>query len=142
MLKTMKALTVSQPFASLIADGEKFVENRIWETKYRGTLAIHAGKGSQYLTRAELRGYETGSVIATCELVACFSIRRILEAANDEAGSRLQAPGTPFTWADLARHKHTEGPYCWILVNIAKLPVPIPCVGGQRLWTFSARVSE
>lgn len=41
----MKALTISQPYASLIARGEKFVENRRWPTPYRGPLAIHAGKG-------------------------------------------------------------------------------------------------
>lgn len=47
----MKALTISQPFASLIASGEKWIENRIWYTSYRGPLAIHAGKGLQYLSR-------------------------------------------------------------------------------------------
>ena len=46
----MKALTVSQPYASMIGP-EKWVENRRWYTPYRGRLAIHAGKGTQYLTR-------------------------------------------------------------------------------------------
>jgi len=50
----MKALTISQPFASLIASGSKFVENRTWPTSYRGPLAIHAGKGTQYMTRREM----------------------------------------------------------------------------------------
>jgi len=50
----MKALTISQPYASLIASGEKWVENRSWPTGYRGPLAIHAGKGTQYLDRREL----------------------------------------------------------------------------------------
>lgn len=39
----MKALTVRQPWASLIALGVKTVETRSWSTKYRGPLAIHAG---------------------------------------------------------------------------------------------------
>jgi len=50
----MKALTISQPYASLIASGEKWVENRTWATRYRGPLAIHAGRGTQYLSRDEL----------------------------------------------------------------------------------------
>lgn len=54
-MKSMKALTISQPYASLIANGEKWIENRRWETLYRGKLAIHAGKGTQYLDRDELR---------------------------------------------------------------------------------------
>ncbi|MDX5091650.1 ASCH domain-containing protein, partial [Lactobacillus crispatus] len=40
----MKAITIHQPWATLIALGEKQFETRSWETKYRGPLAIHAGK--------------------------------------------------------------------------------------------------
>jgi len=40
----MKALTLYQPWATLIAIGAKKVETRWWSTKYRGPLAIHAGK--------------------------------------------------------------------------------------------------
>lgn len=38
----MKALTLWQPWASLIAVGDKTIETRSWSTKYRGPLAIHA----------------------------------------------------------------------------------------------------
>ena len=41
----MKALTIKQPWASLIIYGDKDVENRSWPTSYRGPLLIHAGKG-------------------------------------------------------------------------------------------------
>lgn len=39
----MNALTIRQPWASLIAAGVKTIETRSWSTKYRGPLAIHAG---------------------------------------------------------------------------------------------------
>lgn len=39
----MKALTIWQPWASLIAWGEKLYETRPFATQYRGPLAIHAG---------------------------------------------------------------------------------------------------
>jgi hypothetical protein len=39
---TLKALTLWQPWASLIALGVKTIETRSWPTKYRGPLAIHA----------------------------------------------------------------------------------------------------
>lgn len=39
----MKAITVRQPWASLIAAGVKTIETRSWSTKYRGPLAVHAG---------------------------------------------------------------------------------------------------
>ena len=40
----MKALTITQPWATLIAIGAKRFETRGWSTPYRGPLAIHAGK--------------------------------------------------------------------------------------------------
>lgn len=38
----MKAITIWQPWASLIACGAKRYETRSWPTKYRGPIAIHA----------------------------------------------------------------------------------------------------
>ncbi len=40
----MKALTIQQPWASLIIIGVKRFEYRSWKTSYRGPLLIHAGK--------------------------------------------------------------------------------------------------
>lgn len=38
----MQALTVKQPWASLVAYGEKTIEYRSWATDYRGPLLICA----------------------------------------------------------------------------------------------------
>ena len=38
----MKTLSIRQPFASLICRGIKTIENRSWDTTYRGQLLIHA----------------------------------------------------------------------------------------------------
>ena len=40
----MKALTLWQPWATLVAIGAKKIETRSWKTNYRGPLAIHAAK--------------------------------------------------------------------------------------------------
>ena len=40
----MKAITLHQPWASLIALGVKTIETRSWATKHRGPIAIHAAK--------------------------------------------------------------------------------------------------
>ncbi|HLW39173.1 MAG TPA: ASCH domain-containing protein [Brumimicrobium sp.] len=37
----MKTISIKQPWASLIAHGIKDVENRTWQTKYRGEVLIH-----------------------------------------------------------------------------------------------------
>lgn len=38
----MKTLSIKQPWAYLIVSGAKDLENRTWQTKHRGPLAIHA----------------------------------------------------------------------------------------------------
>jgi len=40
----VKALSIRQPYAWLIAAGIKDIENRTWWTGYRGRVLIHAGK--------------------------------------------------------------------------------------------------
>jgi len=40
----MKALSIRQPWAWLIAKGYKDIENRSWQTKFRGRIYIHASK--------------------------------------------------------------------------------------------------
>lgn len=48
----MKALSVRQPWAWLIANGFKDVENRSWNTKFRGPVLIHPS--SRKPTKAEV----------------------------------------------------------------------------------------
>ena len=40
----MKAITIWQPWAQLVAVGAKNYETRSWSTRYRGAIAIHAAK--------------------------------------------------------------------------------------------------
>lgn len=46
----MKMLSIKQPWASLICAGVRDVENRTWQTKYRGRLGIHASGDSLAFT--------------------------------------------------------------------------------------------
>src|SRR5438552_907079 len=39
----MKCLSLRQPWAWLLVNGHKDIENRTWKTKHRGPLLIHAG---------------------------------------------------------------------------------------------------
>jgi len=128
----MKALTISQPFASMIATGEKFVENRRWSTTYRGPLAIHAGRGSQYLDRAELRRWPTGCVLAVGTLLACWPLGGLRRAARGCVIAR-----SAVTVGDVLDHRHTEGPWCWILVDVRRYRDPIPALGSQGLWDWN-----
>ena len=128
----MKTLTIQQPYATLIAEGEKWIENRTWETSLRGPLLIHAGKGTAYLAPDELAQHVTGAAIAIVEEIACYELELIKR--NALRAPKEKALGTGRTWSQLARHKHAEGPVCWVLRNVIKLPEPIPMKGAQGLF--------
>lgn len=118
----MKALTICQPYAHLIATGEKRVENRTWPTSYRGPLLIHAGKSRDWLTGDDPAGMVFGAVVATATLADCLHINAI---------ERREHAGT-YPW--LCDHEHTSGPWCWVLTNVQALPEPVPARGAQGLW--------
>lgn len=130
------ALTISQPYASLIADGEKWVENRRWTTRYRGPIAIHAGSGTQYLTRSELFGYHTGCIVAVADLAFCVDLERLKrDVADRRLSPVLRRRGLTMQWAQrILRHEHSEGPFCWVFREVRKLDDPIPMSGKRGLW--------
>ena len=91
----MKAITIWQPWASLIACGAKKYETRSWPTKYRGPIAIHAAAkeprtlpqevrealrryaehvGQNCLKLGQLDELPRGAIIATAELVNVWHI--------------------------------------------------------------------
>jgi ASCH domain len=109
----MKALTIKQPWAGLIAAGLKPIENRTWATKYRGPLLIHVSARmpikpavwdqfrEDHPETADI-DYETlleqcGKIICRVELVDCVPIARL-----------------PM---NLRGHWTAEGPVCWIVRN-------------------------
>ena len=122
----MKALTICQPYAELIARGEKRIENRTWPTSYRGPLAIHAGKSREWLDPDEIDYPDGelvfGAVVAVADLVGC---RRV----EDLTGG----------WRD---HEHAHGPWCWLLANVRRLPTPVPMRGAQGLWDAPIECAE
>lgn len=76
----MRALSIRQPWASLIVAGIKDIENRTWRTKYRGPLLIHAActeaklsarEMTRYLTLLDLDELPRGGIIGRVEVVDC-----------------------------------------------------------------------
>ena len=71
----MKALTLKQPWATLISEGLKEYEFRSWKTSYRGKLLIHAGLGIDKKEANEFNYYYPKSrVVALVELIDCIKI--------------------------------------------------------------------
>lgn len=73
----MKILSIRQPWAYLIANGGKDIENRTWRTKYRGPFLIHASLalGREGCRAHKLRpeDLETASIVGMAEIVDCVT---------------------------------------------------------------------
>lgn len=150
----MKALMLTQPWATLVALGKKKIETRSWATSYRGPLAIHAAKGfprpARNLTAQEPffsalgKGFNydylpLGAVIATCELVNVMRIPAPggpslfpLTDRERQVLVRLPPPNPEFSFGD-----YTPGRWAWLLANIKALPEPIPATGSLGLWEWN-----
>lgn len=127
----MKALTIHQPYAHLIAAGEKWVENRTWQTRYRGLLAIHAGTSRERLSSddtARNPNMVFGAIVAVCRLAGCKSLDVLKRERYD------------VTSLYILDHPHTEGPYCWVLADAVRLSAPIPMAGKQGLWRLPGEI--
>lgn len=75
----MKVLTIRQPWATLIMQGDKRFEFRSWQTKYRGDLLIHAGKGIDKEAMKRLEKYlpkelPLGKILGKVTLVDCVKM--------------------------------------------------------------------
>jgi len=128
----IKAITVSQPFASLIAEGKKIVENRTWNTNYRGKIAIHAGKGLQYLNKKELKEYPYGGIIAIANLVTCVNLNML---KNNDKSNLKKVLNCGLKKEDIIDHEYTKGPWCWVLKDINPCVIEY-CKGSLGIWTF------
>lgn len=144
---TVKGMSLTQPWASLVSAGAKSIETRFWSTHYRGWLAIHAAKGypgwARELAREQpfarhLRGAElpTGVVVALAMLVD------VGPTGRDELG----APVAPFLPAEgseeYAFGDYTPGRHMWRLGTVYALEEPIPAKGALGLWRVPDPVLE
>ena len=132
----LPALTISQPFADLIASGEKWVENRSWATKYRGWLAIHAGRGAQFLTRRQLEKVATGAVVAVAHLVACVDVLAMKRGQAFPELYDYAIDGRRLSEAAVLNHRHTQGRIAWVLGGVRQLREPCPARGARGLWQW------
>lgn len=123
----MKALTIKQPWASLIVNGLKEYEFRSWKTNYRGKIYIHAGLSTdksylKYFEKCNLE-YLNGAIIGEAEIVDC-----ILVDENIDEELRIK---NKLVYG----HNHI-GEYAWKLKNIKKYAKPIFIKGKLGLWNF------
>jgi len=119
----MKVLSVRQPWASLIAWGDKTIEHRAWATDYRGTMLIHASRQPFVAVGddGERVTLPYGVIVALVDLV---TVRPFAPDDCKDAGMGDYLPG-----------------FAWLLAN-ARQVIPVRANGKLHLWEWAGELRE
>lgn len=120
----MKALSLWQPWASLIADGRKKIETRHWPMRYRGPLAIHAAKGNLDKEFAFKCGFGING--SRCPLGAVVCIVKV-----DDCVRFPSEKAPPDIYGDFY-----AGRYGFLLSVLEVFDPAIPATGHQGIWDW------
>ena len=128
----MKVLTIKQPWAALIMQKDKRFEFRSWQTKYRGDLLIHAGKGIDKEAMKRLSKYipkdmTTGKILGKVTLVDCVKM-------SSEFKEMLLKENK-----DIYTDSSFKENYGWQLENAEVFDEPIEAKGKLSLWEYDLK---
>ncbi len=129
----MKALSLTQPWASLVAFNAKHVETRSWATSYIGPLAIHASKGfpgwakefSKEPPVSVVLGpgfdYPLGKVLCIVKLMCCRRTEDVRHQLDDQEN---------------AFGDYSDGRFAWFLEFVELIEEQPLATGHLGLWEW------
>jgi hypothetical protein len=147
----MKALTLWQPWASLMMGGFKTIETRSWNTDHRGWLAIHAAKREPYWASDIFNDFTRPFTIFTKSLTRTFwacmeemgydnysdlprgAILGLVYVTNTLPTKKLRQSVDQY---NRAFGDWTDGRFAWIISHGLRFLDPVPARGRQRLWDW------
>lgn len=166
----MRILTLTQPWATLMAVGAKLIETRSWGTKYRGPVAIHASKAPPVLDALVVpeialalgdAGYKyggmdlpRGAIVAVVELADCLQMigsrtMCVFHADEYRPRARFCICGGDHHARRLSEKERAFGTYegdrwAWITdpAKRIRLADPLPYRGGQGLRWLDDHVAD
>lgn len=135
---SLRCLSLTQPYASLIILGAKRYETRSWSTKFRGMLGIHASKGfpgdaavlcevEPFFSSLGRAGYGSwrslpcGALLGTLQLVDCVPVEYVRPTISSE---------------EYAFGNYTSGRWAWKLEDPRLFKEPIPMKGALQIWAW------
>lgn len=142
-MKRLRAISLWQPWASLMAIGAKHIETRSWPTEYRGLIAIHAAKKwngeledlcfdepfakclfpDEFLPKP--KSLPRGCIIAVGHLHRCLAMDTYPEAIPARSS------------AEYAFGNYEPGRFMWVFDYVWELSSPVYVRGQQGFWTLS-----
>lgn len=133
----MKALTLNEPWATLIKNKKKYIETRSWKTNYRGELYIHAGKkiidkatksrlDLMNLVKDDKMNYS--KIVCKCELVDCiYMTEEYIKKIKTEEPQQFICG------------EYAVGRYAWILTNIEPIENDKLVSGKLGIWNYDLK---
>src|ERR1043165_1458437 len=158
----MKALTLTQPWATLIAIGAKRIETRSWGTDFHGQIAIHAVKGlspvggkrgladqctmAAFADALRRGGYALGAETYLNDkplpLGAIVAVAVLDRVRRIDMKLRAEVMAQTITPNEIDFGDYTSGRYAWFLESVLPLAEPIPCNGALSLWDVPEDVNR
>lgn len=157
-----KALTLTQPWATLVAIGAKRYETRSWSTAYRGPLAVHASREvdrgaalwsdttvlaelvpAGLLTRpemplaleeSEVKGRAPAWLARRFQTGAVVALCELVECVPTDALFRV---GGALKSLERACGDFSPGRFAWELARVRALREPVPARGALGLWDWT-----
>lgn len=152
----MKAISLHQPWASLIACGTKTIETRSWkahESVIGERIAIHAAKtrtGRFAFNGCDLpANFEDlpfGCIVATAVLADCVQVNHIwrgnYETTSPSLGDEVSDSPMGLRFPVDRYGDFDRGRWLWILTGIERLDRPIATPGRQGFWNLPPEITS
>jgi hypothetical protein len=120
----MKVLSIRQPWAHLIVNGVKRIENRTWTTTYRGPLLIHAGARWADTPIADIERLFDLTIPAELPRGAIVGAADLVDVVTS------------------SRDRFFSGPYGFVLENAQASPEPCPMKGRLGLFEIPTNTTD
>lgn len=148
----MKVLTLTQPWASLVAAGAKRLETRSWSTPYRGPIAIHAARGfpraaqaiciaHPFLATLVTAGFDRLEDLPRGVIVCTATLAEIAPTDSRTCAAWTRRSRGPMEY-ERAFGDYSAGRFAWLLTDVRRLAPPIEHRGGQGLRDLPAAIAE
>lgn len=133
----MKAISLLQPWASLVVMGVKQFETRSWNTNYRGRILIHASKAKNKEAMRLCSEEPFYSVIGGLYGFYKLPFGAIIgEVTVEDTFSTISVESQIRKTNEWYYGDYSPGRYAWKLTSPIKFELPIPAKGSLSIWEY------
>lgn len=136
-----RALTLTQPWAGLVASGVKQIENRVWRarTMVGKRFAIHASRQVDQ----NVREYLTGDLAIPHDPIwditsAIIGVATLHDFVESQTGVERMMENGIITGDQV---RFWMGPVAFVLTNIVRFE-PIACTGARSFWQIPTELQR